>query len=131
MKHCKSCGKLKLACFFYKNNRNKDGLTSYCKSCMCKKTKEWQHNNPDKVAKHFRTKYQNHTQKVKAQIKLRQAVASGKVLKPHHCEVCKKAFDVNDIGGHHDDYSKPLNVVWCCDKCHKKIHKELDKQKQK
>jgi len=53
-----------------------------------------------------------------------KAVKSGELHKPNTCTLCG-CFDVK-IEGHHYDYSKPLDVVWCCSKCHAKIHHSKD-----
>lgn len=54
-----------------------------------------------------------------ARVMLGNAVRDGKVVKPTDCEVCSYPADVH---GHHDDYSKPLDVIWCCTACHALIH---------
>jgi hypothetical protein len=47
------------------------------------------------------------------------AVKSGKLIKPETCSVCNtKGY----IMGHHEDYNKPLEVIWVCWKCHEGIH---------
>ena len=48
------------------------------------------------------------------------AVYNGKIIK-HPCEVCGSVKSQ----GHHDDYSKPLEVKWLCQKHHKELHKQL------
>ena len=67
-------------------------------------------------AKNYRI---HHPIEDKAQRKLRRAEKSGKIIKPLFCEVCK---DKVKLCGHHKDYSKPLEVIWVCHSCHKKIH---------
>lgn len=41
MKSCSNCHTFKDACDFYKNENSKDGLHSYCKVCVCLKSKSW------------------------------------------------------------------------------------------
>lgn len=57
--------------------------------------------------------------KDRARAALRYAVRQGKI-KRGACVIChKKAVD-----GHHDDYSKPLEVIWLCRQCHAKFHRK-------
>lgn len=62
-------------------------------------------------------------EKERARIQLRSAVASGTVAKASHCEECGAT---GLLHGHHDDYSKPLVVVWLCRACHGRRHRKDD-----
>lgn len=57
--------------------------------------------------------------KIKARNKLRYAVKVKKILKPEKCEMC---FEKRKLHGHHEDYSKPIEVIWVCNFCHAQIH---------
>ena len=58
--------------------------------------------------------------KVKAHRMVRRVVGYYPSLEPLVCSVC--GDDDRRIVGHHEDYSKPLCVVWVCDICHSAIH---------
>lgn len=69
-------------------------------------------------AKHIEAteKYvEENREKIRAQSKVRKAIKSGKIIKPLNCEVCGLS---KALQGHHEDYSKPLQVIWMCAKCH-------------
>lgn len=48
------------------------------------------------------------------------AIRDGKLIQASECSVCKST---EKIEGHHDDYTKPLDVRWLCESCHKKWHR--------
>ena len=57
-----------------------------------------------------------------------KAVERGELIRPDRCERCgSPPGDDRGIHGHHEDYSKPLDVVWLCRKCHCMRHAELSR----
>jgi len=149
MKKCKGCGVEKERSEFYKHKHMKDGLLSKCKECSKKASVEWvkknrQHrleymqehrrknadaikayeSSPAYKASHKKAtkKYERgNRHKQKAHRLVRIAIAEGRLSKPSACSKCPAT---ENIHGHHDDYSKPLEVRWLCDKCHRKHHVE-------
>ncbi len=63
-----------------------------------------------------------------AQNVLEKAVCYGRVERKTKCEDCGDSGKFRDgrskIQAHHDDYNKPLDVRWLCQKCHHLWHKE-------
>ena len=59
--------------------------------------------------------------KIQCRRKVVCAIQSGK-LKRGHCEDCGKTPSQEKIYGHHEDYDKPLEVVWLCSSCHMRRH---------
>ena len=51
---------------------------------------------------------------------IRQALVSGAIQKKH-CERCGSP----NSQAHHEDYNKPLDVMWLCPLDHMKRHKEI------
>jgi len=49
------------------------------------------------------------------------AVRHGKLIRPDHCVLCGQKCRPQ---AHHDDYSKPLEVIWLCSPCHKVADKK-------
>ncbi len=54
-----------------------------------------------------------------ARIICRNAVRAGILKRPKTCSRCKKT---GKIQGHHENYKKPLDVIWLCQPCHFKEH---------
>lgn len=58
-------------------------------------------------------------EKRNASAKVYYALKTGKLTKPKDCSICGDDYY---IIAHHEDYSKPLEVKWVCQSCHRKIH---------
>jgi len=58
---------------------------------------------------------------------VQKAVQRGKLIKPTYCQRCKTPTLADKLQAHHHDYTKPLDVSWLCDACHKAVHRELGK----
>lgn len=150
MKHCKNCKQTKSAEHFYKDTRYADGLRTPCKDC-CREYKRAYYLDPEKAdrkraqdrqrqSKPEVREHRNQTARLYRQTprfkelmaaqrikhkakwaacdKLHTAVRYGKV-KRGECAVCGCA----KVEGHHEDYSKPLEVVWLCKKHHVELHR--------
>lgn len=63
--------------------------------------------------------YRNNLIKAKARGLIGKAVLRGKIIKLNYCAACLKEKDI--LHGHHEDYSKPLEVIWLCPSCHRLI----------
>lgn len=61
-----------------------------------------------------------HAIKYKANNKVNNALRDGKITKPTDCADCGGELELH---AHHDDYTKPLDVRWLCDPCHKEWHR--------
>ena len=64
--------------------------------------------------------------KRQAQAKALRAQRRG-ILVAKPCEICGST---NRIQGHHDDYSKPLDLMWLCPKHHGERHVQISKAKR-
>lgn len=73
--------------------------------------REWQKNHPEAMEARQLVRY--HLTKAK---KIR-------LVKPLLCSKCNRQ---TKLSAHHEDYSKPLEVLWLCSSCHKLLHIEKD-----
>ena len=91
-------------------------------------TKEWLRNSEDgkeAVRRGNRSRYLRDKDKVLTRSKTRVYWLRGKLLSPTDC-IC---FDcgVQATEYHHEDYSKPLDVIPLCSFCHIKRHEQISK----
>lgn len=88
--------------------------------------KKYQESNKEilKIKAKERLKVYTHSNKHKlyASAMIRRMVKKGKLIKPDKCSICANS---SKIEGHHEDYSKPKEVVWVCRTCHANIHSRL------
>jgi ribosomal protein S27AE len=137
MKACFKCHAVKPLIDFYKNSGMPDGHVNKCKECNKKDVLEYRQSNIEKVREYDRQRGKlpsrikksiEITKAWRAADKRRMAAhnAVARALKkgllvPQPCSKCSSEVTV----AHHEDYDKPLDVVWLCQACHKKRHIEL------
>ena len=101
------------------------------------KTKKWQRENrekcregsrkyrkrhPERGAEYQQGYIEEHPDRYKAHYLVQNAIRSGKLTRPPICESC---FNERFTEGHHEDYSKPLDVDWLCTKCHTELRRKV------
>jgi hypothetical protein len=70
-----------------------------------------------------RLKWINKTPEARAaHVILGNAVKGGRLEKPTYCSRCGVKPKRRDMHAHHEDYAKPLDVIWLCVKCHNSKH---------
>lgn len=89
--------------------------------------REWFSAHKDRKVIYINKWNEGNRKKYLAEKKLRNSVARGTIIKPDKCSIC--GFE-GRIEGHHEDYSKPLEVKWLCYNCHRKIHMESNNERQ-
>ncbi len=55
---------------------------------------------------------------------MHRAIRRGELVRPSACEKCQEPArpEIGQRGritAHHEDYTKPLEVIWLCHECHK------------
>lgn len=81
---------------------------SYCSKCHAAYMREWRRSHPLTEEQRVKDRARSY-----AGVYLRR----GK-LKKEPCEACESPKSQM----HHEDYSKPLNVIWLCRRCHLALH---------
>jgi len=141
---CKCCGVTEKDAPFY------NGVSNFCKECHKARVRQNRAENVERYRKYDAYRFRNdpkvlarriaynatpagrasgsaakrkwlaaNADKRAAHTILGNAVRYGKIEKPLTCSVCGSGGRIN---AHHDDYTMPLRVVWCCSKCHYAIH---------
>ena len=86
-----------------------------------RRQKNRQYNLKRRLKIYLYNKSRSTTQSYLARQKLNKALLSGRIIRPRHCELCNK--NGKRLHAHHEDYSKPLEVIWMCILCHTEIHR--------
>lgn len=135
-KQCFKCKRVLDIEEFYKHKKMKDGHLNKCKDCtrqdsslrniMCAdKIREYESKrSKTEKRKALRKKYvekyrKEHPERNAFYVKIKKAIDSGKITRPKFCSICGKECKTV---AHHYDYSKPLDVIFVCQSCHKRIH---------
>uniref|UniRef100_A0A6M3KJ20 Uncharacterized protein n=1 Tax=viral metagenome TaxID=1070528 RepID=A0A6M3KJ20_9ZZZZ len=152
-KTCTRCGEVKPFEQFHRNKGAKDGRCSRCALCDKEYSRQWNvdhwkerkayrdqyhkdhreekaaysakkcEDSDFRAARWRRTKayYLRYPDRPKARRRAQRAAWSGRLVRPAACSSCGAHCKPQ---GHHDDYNKPLDVVWLCARCHSAISRQ-------
>jgi hypothetical protein len=115
-KTCTGCGELKPIEEFHRKSNVPHGRKARCRDCEAKSQSQI---DRSKYRHHQVAWHRRNPEKKRAHGKVQKAIEAGVLVRPDQCSRCG-----NDgrIQAHHRDYSKPLEVVWLCQRCHKQEH---------
>ena len=136
-KVCFKCNSDKPISEYYKHPSMADGHLNKCKECTKKDAGQHRASNLEKIREYDRRRGKN-ADRIKASTainrlwreedkrrqachsKVSTAIKNGTLVR----SPCERCGDVKSVA-HHEDYDKPLEVMWLCQPCHKQRHREI------
>jgi len=136
-KECFKCKTVKPLEEFYKHSGMADGHVNKCKGCNKNDVTNNRNKNIEKYRAYDRERGLNPARikatteivrawreedgrRGKAHSAVGKAIRSGDLVR----QPCIRCGEEKSVA-HHEDYDKPLEVMWLCQTCHKQRHKEL------
>jgi len=127
-KHCRGCDQTKPISEFYEHAAMHDGRMSRCKECTKSKVRMYRRLNESvrdydrrrgarQTTEQAREYRQAFPEAYRAHNAVNNAVRDGRLTK-EPCLFCS----AEKVHGHHRDYSRPLDVIWLCPRCHHRLH---------
>ena len=134
-KVCFKCKVEKSLDKFYRHKMMGDGHLGKCKECTKDDVRNHRREN-DSVREYDRRRYHDDVERRRknqegcarrrkenpdqyhAHSMVSNAVRDGRLARPDRCSRCNEKAP--KIEGHHEDYSKPLEVIWLCALCHRR-----------
>ena len=137
MKSCFKCNTVKPLSEFYKHPRMADGHVNKCKECNRNDVTTNRNQNIEKYRAYDKARGKEperikasrevirawraeDSRRVLAHSAVARALRNGSLVR----QPCCRCADSKSVA-HHEDYDKPLEVMWLCQPCHKQRHKEL------
>jgi hypothetical protein len=134
-KKCFKCQRVLSIDNFYVHRQMKDGHLNKCKDCAKKdvsscyrqniedrrayeKNRNKRQYRKQQFANYHRSYIEKNPLKYKAHNAVSNALRDGRLFRPSNCSVCGIQCKPH---AHHEDYNKPLDVIWVCARCHRKI----------
>jgi len=140
MKICFKCKTVKPLTEFYKHPAMGDGHLNKCKECTKNDSNKHRAENLEKIRAYDRERgkrperirfniennrawREEDRRRQKAHNAVRRAIVRGDLQK-FPCVRCGSPQSI----AHHENYDKPLDVMWLCQPCHKQRHRELNEE---
>jgi ribosomal protein S27AE len=139
-KECFKCKAIKPIAEFYKHSMMADGHLNKCKECAKNDATEHRNKNIEKVRAYDKARAKEpHRAKLAAEVNKAWRAEDARRSKAHGAVAsairkgllvstpCIRCGEQKSLA-HHEDYDKPLEVMWLCQPCHKQRHKEILKK---
>lgn len=111
----KNCEKLRIKAIEYA--RSDTGRTHNIKA-----TRKYYNTHKKEISiRMYENNHTLHKDKYVARYKASNAIKLKKIIPPANCQDCHKKGGVE---AHHEDYTKPFDLVFLCKKCHNKRHRK-------
>ena len=135
-KVCLKCGASKPINEFGKHHETADGHRNNCKECAAKAERERRcgpahqgileydrarRKTPERkamAARAWQKQYRKSPERWAVIMAIQRARRGGTLIAPDACPACGVTGKMH---AHHNDYSKPLDVEWLCDHCHRTL----------
>lgn len=160
-KRCRDCGLTKPLNEFYPHPEMRDGHLNKCKDCVRGRVLKHRSHNLDRIREYDRKRHNTdkgrsrraaYSRKMsidpewveKQKIKKKEWIEKNRIKRAAHIlagnairsgllvrEPCFKCGSCVDVDAHHEDYMRPLDVVWLCGLCHGLRHQEINEEKRK
>ncbi len=118
-KRCATCGRTLPISEFHRTKRSRDGHKWQCRECVAAYHRD-QYERGAGLDQRVKACEKSPTGK-KARLCVALAIKAGRLKRPHRCSGCGCTDEEHRIEAHHADYSRPLDVIWLCTKCHRRM----------
>jgi hypothetical protein len=139
-KICFKCQICKPLSEYYKHSQMGDGHLNKCKQCTKNDAHKHRSENLQRIREYDRERGKlayrvaqrteltrawraEDARRQKAHQAVGAAIRKGTLFRLP----CERCGEVKSLA-HHEDYDKPLDVMWLCQPCHKQRHKELKEE---
>ena len=146
MRTCTSCGISKNPSLFYKRKSDGDALHTACKECLKAKARANRNAKLDIYRAYDRDRNKSPERKEQTERKTERKNVKWRVEQRHKCKAhrlmwraiklgelvkqpCERCGSL-DVEGHHEDYSKPLEIKWLCIEHHNERHREINEERR-
>jgi hypothetical protein len=137
-KECFKCKTVKPLEDFYKHSMMADGRFNKCKTCTKSDVLEHRNKNLERIREYDRERGKKPERRAssaaisqawrredprrqRAHNAVTRAIKKERLVRAPCCR-CGSERSL----AHHEDYDKPLDVIWLCQPCHKQRHKEMN-----
>ncbi len=121
VKRCFKCGKVKPLSEFYAHKEMADGHLNKCKTCTRKDVRNHEEQSPESVLRSRLSTCKKNPTGINARRVVEAAIRAGKLVRPNRCSGCGCDDSEHRIEAHHCDYTRPLDVIWLCTPCHRRM----------